>query len=100
MISHMNEGDQPDIIEGFTDDQAFSPSYELAPPPLSPTPSPVNKLDTERLRKRDNLLTVEGGGGGVGRSQSIRWRESLVLFDVVLLGSTTQNHTVKMAYFS
>jgi hypothetical protein len=48
--------------------QAFSPSYALAPPP-PPPPSPVSKLvqrHTERLRKIENLLTVEGGGGRGG----------------------------------
>ncbi len=36
----------------------FLPSYELAPTPPPPTPSPVSKLNwrhTGRLRKRDNL---------------------------------------------
>jgi hypothetical protein len=44
--------------------QAFLPSYDLAPPLSS-----FSKLDrrhTERLRKRDNLLTGEGGEGGGG----------------------------------
>jgi hypothetical protein len=44
----------------ITEDQAFSPSYDLPP-------SPVGKLDwrhTERLRKRDNLLTGEGEDEG------------------------------------
>jgi hypothetical protein len=51
-------------------------------PPQSPVPtpstSPVSKLDrrqTGRLRKRDNLLTGEGGEG-----QIIRRRDSLVLY--------------------
>jgi hypothetical protein len=38
---------------------------------LSPTPHPVSKLDqrhTGRLRKRDNLLTGEGVGGGGAKS--------------------------------
>jgi len=50
------------------ENQAFSPSYALAPPPPSP-PSPVSKLGqrhTGRLRKRDNLLTVKGARGGGG----------------------------------
>jgi hypothetical protein len=61
------------------EDQAFSPSY-LAPPPPPPS-SPFSKLDrlqTRRLRKRDNLLT----GGG---SQILRQREILVLYKHSLL---------------
>ncbi len=50
------------------EDQAFSRSYDLAPPP-PPPPSPVTMLDrqhTGRPRKRDNLLAGEGeiGDGG------------------------------------
>jgi hypothetical protein len=51
----------------------------------SPSP-PVRNLDrrnTRRLRKRENLLRREGGDGG--RSQIIRRRESLVLA-ILLLG--------------
>ncbi len=44
----MNEGDQPESIEGFTDDQAFLPSYDMAPPPPPPPPSPVSKLEKAR----------------------------------------------------
>ncbi len=64
---------QSESIECFIEDQAFSPSYDLAP---------VSKLDGRhigRLRKRDNMLTREGRGGW-GRSQIIRQRGSLVLF--------------------
>ncbi len=65
----------------FTEDQAFYPSYDLAPLPPPPTSSsPVSKLDrrhTGRLRKRDNLLTRSGGQG---RSQIIRRQERLILF--------------------
>jgi hypothetical protein len=42
-------------------DKAFSPTYKSDPTP-PPPPSPVSKLEqrhTGRLRKRDNLLTVE-----------------------------------------
>ncbi len=47
----------------FIEDQTFSLSSDLAPPP----PPPFSKLvwrHTRRLRKRDNLLTGVGGGGG------------------------------------
>ncbi len=47
---------------------------------LLPNPSPISKLDgqyTGRVRKRDNLLTGESGGGW-GRGQILRPRESLV----------------------
>jgi hypothetical protein len=54
----------PESRWGIIEDQAFSPSYDLAPsPPLTP---PVNKIDWRlkgRQRKRDNLLTGEWGGG-------------------------------------
>ncbi len=46
-------------IECFIEDQAFSPSHDLPPPPVS-------KLDwrhTGRMRKRDSLLTGERGYG-------------------------------------
>ncbi len=49
------------------EDHAFSPLYDLAPPPPQVPLSPVSKLDrryTVRLRKRNNLLTREGEGVG------------------------------------
>ncbi len=49
--------------------------------PTLPYPSPVSKLvqrHTGRLRKRDNLLTSDGGGGA--RSRIIRAQESLFLY--------------------
>ncbi len=55
--------------EWFKEDQTFSLSYDLAPPSTPSHLSPVSKLDrrhTGRLRKRDNLLTGEGGWGGGG----------------------------------
>ncbi len=73
----MNQREENDFLE----DQAFSPSYGLvAPPPPSPV-SKQYKLDrrqTGRLRKRDNLLTGEGEGWG--RSQIMWRRESLVFY--------------------
>jgi hypothetical protein len=65
--------------EWFIEIQAFSPSYDLAPPPPFLPSSPVSKLDrrhTGRLRKTYNFLTWDGGGG----SLIIRRRESLVLY--------------------
>ncbi len=53
------------ILNDFIEDQAFSPSYDLASPP-----SPAGKLDcihTGRTRKRDNFLRGEEGVGGRGR---------------------------------
>ncbi len=53
-------------IKWFIKDQAFSLSYDLAPPP-SPRPLPsvssTSYTHAGRLRKRDNLLTREGGRG-------------------------------------
>ncbi len=48
----------PESIEWFREDQAFSPSYNLAPPQPRP-PSPVSKLHPRhigKLRKRASLL--------------------------------------------
>ncbi len=60
----------------------FLATYNLAPPHPFPAPSPISKLDrrhTGKVRKRENMLTGEDRGGW-GRSQIIRWRESLVLY--------------------
>jgi hypothetical protein len=44
----------------YTEDQDFSSSYDLAPPPpLFPSVSSAD--DTQEDRMRDNLLTGEGG---------------------------------------
>ncbi len=47
----------------FIENQAFSRSYDWAPHP-SPFVSKLGRWHTARLRKRDNLLTGEGGGRG------------------------------------
>ncbi len=67
-------------IEWFIERLSHCRMIWLLPP--SPTPLSRHKLDRRhrgRLRKRDNLLTGEGGSGG---SQFIWWwrRESLVLY--------------------
>jgi hypothetical protein len=51
------------------EDKASSPSYDLAPAPSLPPPSPVSKRDrqhTGRLRKRQLADGRERGGGGGG----------------------------------
>jgi hypothetical protein len=65
------------VLNDLYEDQAFSPSYNKAPPPPSPPPlSPISKLDrrhTGRLRKRDNQREkVAGGGGGAKTYDSER----------------------------
>jgi hypothetical protein len=57
----------PESTGWLIEDQAFSPPDVLSPPP--PQSPPVSQLDrrhTERLRKRENLLTGEGVGAGGG----------------------------------
>ncbi len=63
-------------------DQAVSPSYCMAtPPPPLPSASYSVSLAQSSLGRRSILLTGEGRGGGCGRSQIIRRRESLVLYN-------------------
>jgi hypothetical protein len=45
-----------------------------------PTPFPLSRVHTGRLRKRHTLLTVEVGKRGWWRNQIIRQRESLVFY--------------------
>ncbi len=49
-------------MEWFIEDQAFSQSYALAPPP-SPLPTVSSTGDTQEAEKERQLLTGEGGGG-------------------------------------
>ncbi len=62
----------PESIEWFIEDQAFSPSYDLAPP-APPLPSSVSKLS---LFLRLPVCRRTGGGRGWGRSQIIRRQEA------------------------
>jgi hypothetical protein len=65
-----------DNIERFTENQAFSLSYDLAP---TPPPSPRQRLVS--ISQSSCVSPVElTDGGGLGRSQIRRWRESLVLY--------------------
>jgi hypothetical protein len=57
-----------DNIESFIDDQAFLPSYEMAPPPTF-SPSTVSKLSlflSLPVCRCSSLLTRKVGGGGGG----------------------------------
>ncbi len=65
-------------IEWFIEGQAFSPSYDLAPPPPS-SPFPLS------VCHRLSLLAGDGWGRGLGRSQSKWWRESLVLYKSLII---------------
>ncbi len=55
---------QPDAksSELFIEDQAFSPSYDLAPTPPPPPRQELDRRHTGKLRKRDNSLKAEGEG--------------------------------------
>jgi hypothetical protein len=75
-------GLKAESIERFVEDQAFSPSCDLAP---SPTPSPhVSKLSLFLSSCVSPVELIDGRkrGEGLGEepNQIIRRRESLVLF--------------------
>ncbi len=67
-------------IKWFLENQAFSPSYDLAPSP----PSHPFRQQVVSLYQSSGVspvqLTEGRGRRGCGRSQIIRWRESLVLY--------------------
>jgi hypothetical protein len=46
----------------YVEDQAFSPSYDVAPPPTSPHPPPFSR--THMKTEKEGQLG-EGRGGGV-----------------------------------
>jgi hypothetical protein len=67
---HINHS-QAESIEQFIEDQAFSLSYDLAPPKPHSHPFPHSKLDrrkTGRLGKIDNFLTGDGWEGEGAKS--------------------------------
>ncbi len=61
----------------------------------SPTPSPLDRRHTGRRRKRDNLLTVEGGRGRV-RSRILWPQVSLVLYKSFIQSFLPQNKSVSI----
>jgi hypothetical protein len=63
------------VIGLYIEDQAFSPSYNLAPCPLPPQA----RLGTYRKTEKDRQLAEWRTGGG-GGSQIIIRQESLVLY--------------------
>jgi len=72
-------GLRPENIKLFIEDQAFSPSNDLAPP-SAPPPSPVSKLSLFLNLLVCRRLSLQTGEGGWGRSQIIRRRQGLVLY--------------------
>jgi hypothetical protein len=70
------------VLNDLEKTRAFSLKYHLTLPHPLPPLSPFSKLDrrqTERLRKRDNLR-LDRGLGGVGARSYILQRENLVLY--------------------
>ena len=69
---------RPKSIEWFTENQAFSPSYDLAPLPL---PQPLSQQWARPVtHRKERQLADRRGGRGWGRSQIIWRRESLALY--------------------
>ncbi len=74
------EPPKAESIQLFIEDQAVSPSHDLAPPPYPP-PTPVSKLSLFLSLpecRRPSFQTGEMGGGGV-RRHILRRRDILVL---------------------
>ncbi len=68
-------------IEWFSEEQAFSPFYDLAPPSASPPSLPVVSCLSFLVFMLSRVEPTGGKKGeGVGRSQIKWWRESLVLY--------------------
>ncbi len=65
------------VLNYFMEDHAFSLSDDSAPTPPTPLLMSASCLSVSR---RPSLLTGVGEGGGVGRSQIIRWWEGRVLY--------------------
>ncbi len=63
----------------ITEEQAFFPSYDLAPPPSLPSVL-YSSTGTHRKTEKERQLADGRGGRGGGRSQIIWRRESLVLY--------------------
>jgi hypothetical protein len=81
----------PDSIELFIEDQAFSPSYDLAPPP-----PPLYRRKLNRQHKERHLADGRWGGGeSVGRSQILQRQEGLVLYKhSILSGQNTSANII------
>jgi hypothetical protein len=69
-------GKRSESIELFMEDQAFSPSCDLAPP----TPPPYSPERRQTEKEKQFQFTPGGGGEEVGQNHFILRRESLVLF--------------------
>ncbi len=79
-VYHSTSGAGTESVELFTEDQAFSPSYYLALPP------PLYRQQAFSLSQFSCVspveLTQDRGGEGEGKkSQIIRRRENLVLYE-------------------
>jgi hypothetical protein len=67
-------------IKWFIEDQAFSLSYDLAPPPPSPLSVSKSTGDTQEDRERETTCWQEGRGRGWGKGKITRPQESLALY--------------------